>query len=242
MILLDGNSEIHPREPSDVTKGAAFVGRRKRAGGKARGLQGEERQCRDGLGEVSDGVVVRQEGGVGGTKNEIVTFGDADFAAGIVEEKRLVRVGAFAGVGVLHGGNKELDEKVVSVGRPAKRIHQVAEKSIAARVFLAFEKTAALAAIRFLNPDIVVLEVVEFGFDVVVGGEGEAPVGSEGEAGDFFVDGLERLVEVLGAGGTREEKRCNTEDTEEDAQSPQRRMKGRRKTRTLKPEGCGTHG
>src|SRR5262249_569784 len=70
------------------------------------------------------------------------------------------------------------------------------------------------------------------------------------KGGDFFVDGLQGFVEVLGGDGKRKE-RINTEGTEERAQSSQRRAKGKRKTRTsekpsgaqtarIRPQGCGT--
>jgi hypothetical protein len=58
------------------------------------------------------------------------------------------------------------------------------------------EQTAAFA-VGFLEPDVVVLEIIFFGFDVAADGVNEAAVGSEREGGDFFVDVLERLVEVL---------------------------------------------
>jgi hypothetical protein len=44
-----------------------------------------------------------------------------------------------------------------------------------------------------------VLQIVFFGFDIAANGIDDAAVGSERESGDFVVDVLERLVEVLRA-------------------------------------------
>src|SRR2546430_1517025 len=64
-----------------------------------------------------------------------------------------------------------------------------------------FEETTALAA-GVLDPDVVVLErVVDFCFHPAVDGINDAAVGGVREGGDIFVDGLERFVEILGAGG-----------------------------------------
>ena len=60
------------------------------------------------------------------------------------------------------------------------------------------EETAALA-VSFLDPDVVMLKIVFFGFDVAANGIDDAAVGSEGESGHFVVDVLKRLVEVLRA-------------------------------------------
>ncbi len=199
MILFDRDGGIHSGEPGDVAKGAAFVGRRKGAGGKARGFDGEERKSRHGLGEVSDGVVVGKKGGVGGFEKEVVAFVDADFVSGVVEKKGLHGVAGVAAV-VLHGSGQELDEQVVAVGRPANGIGQVAEELVAARVFLTFEKAVALA-VGFLEPDVVVLEVVELGLEPVINGKRDGVVGAEGKGGDFGLDGAEGIVEVLSAGG-----------------------------------------
>ena len=89
----------------------------------------------------------------------------------------------------------------MAVGRPAEPIDQIAEDLRAARIFLSFEETAAFAA-EVLDPDVVVLErVVDFCFHPAIDGINDAAVRSVGEGSDVFVDGLERLVEVLGAGG-----------------------------------------
>jgi hypothetical protein len=127
---------------------------------------------------------------------------------------------------VYNGGGGKLRKKETAVGRPAERIDDVAEELGAAIELLTFKEAAALA-VRFLEPDIVVVEVVEFGFEATMNRIGDAAVGGEGEGGDVLFDGLERLVEILGAGRGREkEKRINTRDKEKEAQSPQRRMQG----------------
>src|SRR5207302_6084540 len=78
-----------------------------------------------------------------------------------------------------------------------------------------FEETAALAA-SVLDPDVVVLErIVNFCFHSAIDGIRDASIGGVSEGGDVFVDGLERLVEVLGGASRRKkEKRINTERTE----------------------------
>jgi hypothetical protein len=88
---------------------------------------------------------------------------------------------------------------------------------------LAFENAVALA-VGFLEPDVVVFEIVELGFELVIDGKGDGVVGTEGESGDFLIDGTERIVEILGAGGRKKEKRINTEGTEsaEDAEKRER--------------------
>jgi hypothetical protein len=113
----------------------------------------------------------------------------------------------------LHGGGHELDEEIAAAGRPAHGIDEVAEEPIVARIFLAFEKTSALA-VRVLNPDVVVLEVVKLGFEAVIDGKSDGVVGTEREGGDFVVDGMKRIVEVLGLGGNADEKK--EKDTKEE--------------------------
>jgi hypothetical protein len=113
----------------------------------------------------------------------------------------------------LHGGGHELDEEITAVRRPANGVHEVAEELIVARVFLAFENTASLA-VRLLNPDVVVLEVVKFGFELAIDGKSDGAVRTKGEGGDFVVDGMKRIVEGLGPGGRKIEKRVRTEDAE----------------------------
>src|ERR1700687_2580663 len=207
-IPFNSDSGVRSGQPSDVAKGAAFIKRRNRAGGGARELQGEEQAGLQGFREVSDGGVIGQTDAVGGVRDYAVTFVDADFLAGVIEEKSLEGVFGLAGI-VDNGGGEELGENHAAVGRPAEGIDEIAERVIPARVFLAFEETAALAA-SVLDPDVVVLErVVEFCFDSAIDGIDDAAIGGVGEGGDFLVDGLERLFKVFGFGG-----RANTSTPE----------------------------
>src|SRR5229473_1105976 len=127
---------------------------------------------------------------------------------------------AFAAV-VHDRGGEELGEDQAAVRGPAKRVDHVAEGLVAAGELLAFEQAAALAA-SFLEPDVVVFEVVKLGFEVAMNGIDDAAVGGEGESGDFFVDVLERLVEVLGGRGGK--KKHNAEGTEEEVVSGEWRV------------------
>src|SRR5215467_2925842 len=145
MVLLNGDGEIHSWDPGDVAKRAAFVRRRERAGGEARGLDGVERKRAHGVDEISDGVVVGKKGGVGGVEKEVVALVDARFVAGVVEKERLDGVRGIAAVGIFDGSGEKLDSEIAAVGRPADGVGQVTEKLRAARVFLAFEKAASLA-------------------------------------------------------------------------------------------------
>jgi len=134
-----------------------------------------------------------------GVEDDVVAFVEADFVAGVIEKKRLEGVLGLAGV-VDDGGGEKLREDEMTVGGPAEGVDEVAEGLRAASVFLAFEESAALA-VGFLEPDIVVLEVVGSCFEFAIDGIDDAAVGGVGEGGDFVVDGLERFVKILGAGG-----------------------------------------
>jgi hypothetical protein len=91
------------------------------------------------------------------------------FVAGVVEQERLEGVCGVAAV-VFDRSGHQLGEKIVAVGGPAKGIDQVAHELIAARILLTFEKAAALA-VAVLDPHVIVLQVVFFGFEVVVDGK-----------------------------------------------------------------------
>src|SRR5207302_7676589 len=119
-------------------------------------------------------------------------------------------------------GGEELREEEMAVGRPVEPVDQIAEDLRAAGVFLSFEETAALAA-EVLDPDVVVLErVVDFCFHPAIDGINDAAVGGVREGGDVFVDGLERLVEVLSAGGGKgTAARDETEQRAELAKPPE---------------------
>src|SRR5207245_1238495 len=199
--------------PGERAESTTFVAGRKRTGGKTHGFDGKERTGLHGFGEVDDGGIIGEPGGVRSVGDHAVTLGDANFLAGVVEDERLRGVLGFATV-VHDRGGEELGEDQAAVGGPAKGVNHVAEGLVAAGELLAFEQAAALAA-SFLEPDVVVFKVVKLGFEVAMNGIDDAAIRGEGESGDFFVDVLERLVEVLGEAGSRKkEKRINTEDTE----------------------------
>ena len=195
MVLLDGDRGTRPRKGNKVSKGAAFVHGGKDAERDARELEGEELARLHGFREVADGAAVGKPEGVGGIEDEAVALGDANLFSVVLEEQRLRGILRFAGV-VNDGGGEKFGEEHAAVRRPAKRVDDVAERLVAAREFLAFENAAALAA-SVLNPDVVVFEVVEFGFEVAVDGEDDAAVGRVGKGGDFLVDGLDWFVEIL---------------------------------------------
>jgi hypothetical protein len=137
-----------------------------------------------------------------------------DFLAVVVENEGHESVFGFAGVVVDDGGGEQLGEDEAAIGRPAVGADRVGEGRIAADEFFSGEETVALA-VEFLEPDVVALKIVEFGFEKAADGIADAAVGSVGEAGDVFVDGLEGFVEVLGASAKKKEKRINTEGTED---------------------------
>src|SRR5258708_16698001 len=89
-----------------------------------------------------------------------------------------------------------MGEDQAAIGGPAKGVHHVAEGLVAEGELLAFEQAAALAA-SFLEPDIVVFEVVKLGFEFAMNGIDDTAIGCAGESGDFFVAVLERLVHLL---------------------------------------------
>jgi hypothetical protein len=61
-----------------------------------------------------------------------------------------------------------------------------------------------------------VLEVVFFVVDVAADAVSDTAIGSDGEGGEFFVDGLGGLVELLG-GGRKDKEGITTEGTEEES-------------------------
>src|SRR6266850_4097493 len=194
-VLFDGDSGIHSGKRNDVAESTILLRRLESAGVEARGFEGEEHARFYGFGEEVDRDVVGEEERVGGVENDAVAFGDANFFPAVVEEQSLEGVFCFAGV-VDHGAGEQLGEDDVAVSGEAERISDVAEGLVAAGKFLAFEEPAALAA-SVLQPDVVVFEVVELGFVVAMDGIDDAAIGSVGEGGDVFVDGLERLLETL---------------------------------------------
>jgi hypothetical protein len=78
---------------------------------------------------------------------------------------------------------------------------------------------AAAFAVGVLNPDVVVLQIIFFGFDVAAHGIGDAAIGGEAERGNLLVDILQRLFEILGAGlrnktATEQEKKQRAQPRE----------------------------
>src|SRR5439155_12402537 len=162
-----------------------------------------------------DGGVVGKKKRIGGVQDDVLAFVDVDFPAGIIVDHGLERVFRLAAV-IEDRGGEELREEEMPVGRPAEPVDEIAENLRAARVFLSFEETAALAA-SVLNPDVVVLErVVDFCFRPAIDGVSDAAVGGVSEGGDVFVDGLERLIEILAAGGGQ--RAAPGEETEQRAE------------------------
>jgi len=198
-ILLDtydGNRSWNGR---DIAESAAIVRRFDGADINARGLQGEKLAGLHGFGESGDGDVVGKKERIGGVQDDVLAFVDADFPAGIIVDHGLERVFRLAAIIEDRGGEEHREEEM-AVGRPAEPVDQIAENLRAARVFLSFKETTAFSA-EVLDPDVVVLErVVDFCFHPAIDGVDNAAVGGVREGGDIFVDGLERFVEILGAG------------------------------------------
>src|SRR5260370_18822829 len=199
------------------------------ASGGAGKLHGEEQAGLDGFRKEGVGGVVGQHGGVGGVEDYVVTFVDMDLLGGVGEEHCLEGVFRLTGVIENRRGEK-LREDEMPVGGPAERVDEIAERLIAARVFLPFEEAAAFA-VGVLKPDVVVLKrVVDFCFHSAVDGIDDAAVGSVGEGGNFLVDGLERLVEILGFGGrqsaTAHKRAHQRTETTEPAKSAERKETG----------------
>src|SRR5882724_286054 len=235
-VLFNGNGGRCPGKSENGAEGAVFVRRLESAGIETGGFEGEEHARFYGFGEKVDRDVVGEEERVGSVGDDAVAFGDADFFSAVVEEKGLEGVFCLAGV-VDHGGGEQLGEDDAAVGGESERVADVAEGLVAAGEFLAFEKAAALAR-GVLQPDVVVFEVVELGFETAVDGIDDAAVGSVGESGDLFVDGLQGLVEILSFGGWQRaaahDRTYERTKTAEQAKSAERKGAGH----FLGP-GCG---
>ena len=78
-------------------------------------------------------------------------------------------------------------------------------------------KQAAAFAVGFHEPNVVVLEIVFFGFDGAADGINDAAVGSEAEGGDFVVDILERLVEILRASSAIQKEQVKKKNSNTEA-------------------------
>src|SRR5260370_715360 len=110
-------------------------------------------------------------------------------------------------------------EIVPGMGTTSRKVRpSLGDLSVPISMRLAFGLAAA-PGVGVLEPDVVVVECVEnLCFDFAIGGVDDACVWSIGKGSDVVVDGLERLVEVLGW-RSRGEKGIKTKDAEEEAQS-----------------------
>ncbi len=81
-------------------------------------------------------------------------------------------------------------------------------------------------------------EVVFLRFEVTIDGVDDAAVGSVGEGGDFFFDGLQRLVEILGASGGQRAAAHNRAHKRTESAEPAKSAYGTGAGHCLGP-GCG---
>jgi hypothetical protein len=208
-VLFDGDGGVCARDAIGVDEGAAFEGGTRRAGRDIGVAEREEHTRLDLFVEVDDGRIVLQPCGVEAVLDEVFAFAEADFLAAVFEREGLE--GVFGAALVDDAGGEKLGENEAAVGRPAKGVDGVGKEFFTAVELISLEKAAALA-VGFLKPDVVVLEIVFFGFDISADGIDDAAVGREAEGGDFFVDVLERFVEVLSAGLRHEKTAKNEKD------------------------------
>src|SRR6267378_1989103 len=94
-----------------------------------------------------------------------------------------------------HRSGYELGKNHPAIGRPAKRIDDVAERRVAAREFLALQQPAPLAS-GFLQPDIVALQIVLLGVKMVPRGIDNAPVRRESKSRNVVINIEQRLFDV----------------------------------------------
>jgi hypothetical protein len=195
-VLFDGNGSVCARDAIGVDEGAAFEGGTCRAGRDIAVTEREQHPRLDLFVEVDDGRVVLQPGGVEAVLDEAFAFAEADFLAAVFERQGLE--GVFGAAFLDDAGGEKLGENEAAAGRPVEGVDCVGKEFFAAIELVSLEKAAAFA-VGFLEPDIVVLKIVFFCFDVVADGIDDAAVGGEAESGNFFIDGLERFVEILSA-------------------------------------------
>jgi len=197
VVAFDGDGGVGAGNAIGVDKRAAL---KSGTGGASRDIgvaEGKKHARLNGLGEVDDGGVVLEPGGVEAVLDGALAFAEADFFAVVFESEG--HEGVFGAAGFVDdGGGEELGEDEATVGRPMEGVADVGKRLIAAIKFVALEQAAALA-IEFLNPDVVVLEIVLFGLEVAADGIDDATVRCKREGGDLVVDVLERLIEVLAA-------------------------------------------
>jgi len=166
-------------------------------------LHGKEGAWSDFFGHVDEGGVVAEPERIFGVHDERTFGAGTDFVAGIIEEKKGA---SFVGVAVIgiDGDGEELDGDDAAIGGPGEGLDEIGEGFVAEGEFFSGEEAAALA-VGFEEEDVVALVVVPLGFVQATDGEGDATIGGVGEGGDFLVHDDERLIEILGAGGRREE-------------------------------------
>jgi hypothetical protein len=195
-VLFDGDGGVCARDAIGVDEGAAFEGGACRAGRDIAVTKREQHTRLDLFVEVDNGRIVLQPAGVEAVLDEAFAFAEADFLAAVFKRQGLE--GVFGTAFVDDAGGEKLGENEAAVGRQVEGVDGVGEELFAAIELVTLEKAAAFA-VGFLEPDIVVLKIVFFCFDVVADGIDDAAVGGEAESGDFFIDGLERFVEILSA-------------------------------------------
>jgi len=193
-VTFDGEGLIHARKPGRVEKSAAFENG---AGtldsiGKCKHAEKQARLQR--FLEKGHGGAVGQPARMRRFKKEILAVSEFEQLAGVFEDQGHLRVAGGAAV-VGNHGDKKLGKDGVAVGREVESIDAVTEKRIAVDEFFALQNAAALA-VGILKPDIVPLQIVLFGFQKLANGINDAAIGAEGEGGDVFVDGMQRLFQV----------------------------------------------
>ena len=185
-VAFDSDGRVGEGKSIGINEGAAFEGGTGGAGGDIGVLEGEKHVWFHFFGEVDDGGVVLQPGGVVAVLDDAFEFADTDFFAVVFESQH--GEGVFgAAVFVDDSGGEKLGENHAAIGRPVERVHGVGKEFVAASEFVALKNFTALAA-GVLDPDVVVLKVVLFGLDVATNRKDDAAVGREAEGGDFFVD------------------------------------------------------
>src|SRR5579883_127076 len=195
-VALDGDGDVGVEQGIGIEERTAF---KSGTGGTCFEIvvtKGEEDAGLEGFGEIDKGTAVGKPHGVAGVLDETVRATGAGFAAIVLDGEGVDGVFGFSRF-VENGRGEELSKEIFSAWGPAKGVHDVGEGLSATEEFFALEDAATLAA-GFLDPDIVVLEVVLLGLKAAIYGVNDAAIGGKGEGGDFVVDGLQRLIDFLG--------------------------------------------
>lgn len=196
MILLNGDGGVGAREGFSVEESAALEGGADGAGFEISELERIEDVRLDGLDGAKNRGVILKPDGVGAVLDDAIEAADFNLLAVVFEHESHERLFGSTAI-ILNAHGVEKGQKHAAIRGPAKTIHGVRKSASAASEFVALNEAAALA-VRFLNPDVIVLNVVLLGVNVVANGIGDAGVGGKREGGDVFVDVVERLVEILG--------------------------------------------